>query len=128
MPVDLGALAALGARIVVADVDEPAAVDRLGAACRAVTGQVISLAMPIRGATSSPAPTTVPHLRGRPLPQHFMSVDGDDYAAGTRPIGAGLRMADDALMVTHHGTTTHVDALCHMWAGEELCNGRECAR
>ncbi|MFI6926085.1 cyclase family protein [Nonomuraea spiralis] len=94
----------------------------------AVTGEVLSLAMPIRGATSSAAPTTVPHLRGRPLPQHFMSVDGGDYAAGARPVGDGLRVADDALLVTHHGTTTHMDALCHMWTGDELYNGHPAAR
>ena len=94
----------------------------------AATGEVLSLAMPIRGATSSPAPTTVPHLPGRPLPQHFMSVDGADYAAGARPIGEGLRVADDALVVTHHGTTTHMDALCHMWSGDELYNGHPAAR
>ncbi|GAA3617211.1 cyclase family protein [Nonomuraea rosea] len=94
----------------------------------ATTGEVLSLAMPIRGATSSPAPTTVPHLPGRPLPQHFMSVDGADYAAGARPIGEGLRVADDALIVTHHGTTTHMDALCHMWSGDELYNGHPAAR
>lgn len=91
-------------------------------------GRTLSLSMPIRGATSSPAPTTVPHLRGRPLPQHFMSVDGGDYAAGTRAIGAGLKMSDDALVVTPHGTTTHMDALCHMWSGEELYNGHPAGR
>lgn len=91
-------------------------------------GRMLSLSMPIRGATSSPAPTTVPHLRGRPLPQHFMSVDGGDYAAGTRAIGAGLKMSDDALVVTPHGTTTHMDALCHMWSGEELYNGHPAGR
>lgn len=100
----------------------------LGALSAASTGQVISLSMPIRGATSSPAPTTVPHLRGRPLPQHFMSVDGGDYAAGARAIGAGLRMADDAMVITHHGTTTHMDALCHMWSGDLLYNGHPAAR
>ncbi|MEU0570502.1 cyclase family protein [Nonomuraea sp. NPDC005983] len=100
----------------------------LGALASATSGRVLSLAMPIRGATSSPAPTTVPHLRGRPLPQHFMSVDGGDYAAGARPVGAGLRVADDALIVTHHGTTTHMDALCHMWSGDELYNGHPAAR
>ncbi|MEV4112619.1 cyclase family protein [Nonomuraea sp. NPDC049695] len=94
----------------------------------ATTGEVLSLAMPIRGATSSPAPTTVPHLPGRPLPQHFMSVDGGDYAAGARPIGEGLYVADDALVVSHHGTTTHMDALCHMWSGGELYNGHPAAR
>ncbi|MEU8103390.1 cyclase family protein [Nonomuraea muscovyensis] len=94
----------------------------------AATGRVLSLALPIRGATSSAAPTTVPHLKGRPLPQHFMSVDGGDYAAGARPIGAGLRVADDALVVSPHGTTTHMDALCHMWSGDELYNGHPAAR
>lgn len=91
-------------------------------------GRVLSLSLPIRGATSNRAPSTVPHLRGRPLPQHFMSVDGGDYAAGARAIGAGLRMSDDALIVSPHGTTTHMDALCHMWAGEELYNGHPAAR
>jgi kynurenine formamidase len=91
-------------------------------------GRVLALSLPIRGATSSHAPTTVPHLRGRPLPQHFMSVDGGDYAAGARAIGAGLRMADDALIVSPHGTTTHMDALCHMWAGDELYNGHPASR
>lgn len=66
-------------------------------------GRVIGLAMPIRGSTSGTAPTGVPHLRGRPLPQHFMSVDGADYVAGTREFGAGLRVADDALIVSPHG-------------------------
>lgn len=100
----------------------------LAALASATEGRVLSLAMPIRGSTSSPAPATVPHLRGRPLPQHFMSVDGGDYAAGTKPVGAGLRVADDALIVTHHGTTTHMDALCHMWSGDELYNAHPAAR
>ena len=91
-------------------------------------GRILSLSLPIRGATSSPAPTTVPHLRGRPLPQHFMSVDGGDYAAGARAIGAGLKVADDALIVTPHGTTTHMDALSHMWSGDELYNGHPAGR
>jgi hypothetical protein len=100
----------------------------LAALRAATTGEVLSLSMPIRGATSSPAPTTVPHLRGRPLPQHFMSVDGGDYAAGARPIGEGLYVADDALIVTPHGTTTHMDALCHMWSGDQVYNGHPAAR
>ncbi|WP_460302325.1 cyclase family protein [Actinocorallia aurea] len=91
-------------------------------------GRVLPLSLPIKGSTSGPAPTTVPHLRGRPLPQHFMSVDGADYVAGTRPVGAGLRMADDAIIVTPHGTTTHMDALCHMWAGDSLYNGHPASR
>ncbi|HEX2316014.1 MAG TPA: cyclase family protein [Thermomonospora sp.] len=91
-------------------------------------GRVLGLAQPIRGATSSARPATVPHLRGRPLPQHFMAVDGGDYAAGARAIGAGLKMADDALVVSPHGTTTHMDALCHMWTGDELYNGHPAGR
>ncbi|GLZ04450.1 cyclase [Actinomadura sp. NBRC 104412] len=99
------------------------------AAARCVKeGRVLSLSLPIRGATSSPAPTTVPHLRGRPLPQHFMSVDGGDYAAGARAVGVGLRVADDALVVTPHGTTTHMDALCHMWTGDAIYNGHPANR
>ncbi|WP_238008358.1 cyclase family protein [Dactylosporangium sp. AC04546] len=91
-------------------------------------GRVVSLALPIRGSTSSPARLGVPHLPGRPLPQHFMSVDGGDYAAGTRPIGPGLCVCDDALVVSPHGTTTHLDALCHMWTGDKLYNGHAASR
>ncbi|MFC3999456.1 cyclase family protein [Nocardiopsis sediminis] len=104
----------------------PAAV--LAALAAARDGRVLSLALPIKGATSGTAATTVPHLRGRPLPQHYMSIDGADYAAGTRPVGAGLRVADDAVVVSPHGTTTHMDALCHMWAGERLYNGHPADR
>jgi kynurenine formamidase len=57
-----------------------------------------------------------------------MSVDGGDYAAGARAIGPGVRIADDALVVSPHGTTTHMDALCHMWAGDELYNGLPAGR
>ena len=88
-------------------------------------GRVLGLAMPIRGSTSGPAPLSVPHLPGRPLPQHFMSVDGGDYAAGARAVGNGLRLSDDALIVSPHGTTTHLDALCHAWSGERLYNGHD---
>jgi kynurenine formamidase len=31
-------------------------------------------------------------------------------------------------IVTAHGTTTHMDALCHRWAGEELYNGHPAVR
>jgi kynurenine formamidase len=88
-------------------------------------GRVLGLAMPIRGSTSGPAPLTVPHLPGRPLPQHFMSVDGGDYAAGARAVGNGLRLSDDALIVSPHGTTTHLDALCHAWYGERMYNNQD---
>lgn len=90
-------------------------------------GQVLSLSLPIKGSTSSNAPCTVPHLRGRPLPQHFMAIDGGDYLAGARP-PRGLSIADDALIVSPHGTTTHMDALCHMWNGDNLYNGHPSSR
>ena len=91
-------------------------------------GRVLPLAMPIKGSTSGPAAATVPHLPHRPLPQHFMSVDGGDYAAGSRPVGPGLCLSDDALVLSPHGTTTHLDALCHVWAGDRLYNGHPATR
>ncbi|MFD0032936.1 MULTISPECIES: cyclase family protein [unclassified Streptomyces] len=91
-------------------------------------GRLLSLAMPIRGSTSGPARASVPHLPGRPLPQHFMSIDGADYRAGARLMNGVIGVADDALMISHHGTTTHMDALCHMWRGEALYNGHSAAR
>ncbi|NUU26048.1 MAG: cyclase family protein [Streptomycetaceae bacterium] len=91
-------------------------------------GRVIQLGMPIRGATSGPAPASVPHLPNRPLPQHFMALDGADYAAGARLMDGVIGMADDALLVSPHGTTTHMDALCHMWRDDVLYNGHPAAR
>ncbi|MFC9556465.1 cyclase family protein [Rhodococcus sp. NPDC056960] len=91
-------------------------------------GTVISLALPIRGATSGPAASRIPHLAGRPLPQHFMSMDGGDYAAGTGRIKGEMSVADDALMLSPHGTTTHIDALSHMWRGDSLFNGHSANR
>jgi kynurenine formamidase len=100
----------------------------LAALQAASSGQVISLSLPIKGATSSPAAQTVPHMRGRPLPQHFMSVDGGDYAAGAKHPAGGRAIADDALMISAHGTSTHVDALCHMWRGDSIYNGHSANR
>lgn len=91
-------------------------------------GQVLSLSLPIQGSTSSNAASRVPHMKGRPLPQHFMSVDGGDYAAGASHPAGGRAIADDALMLSPHGTTTHVDALCHMWRGDEIYNGHSANR
>lgn len=90
-------------------------------------GRVLSLSLPIKGSTSSAAAESVPHLKGRPLPQHFMSVDGADYCAGAKP-PRGLSIADDMLMISPHGTSTHMDALCHMWQGDELYNGHASSR
>jgi kynurenine formamidase len=97
------------------------------AAGNVAQGRIISLSLPIRGSTSSHAACNVPHLPGRPLPQHFMSIDGADYLAGAKPPG-GLSIADDALVISPHGTSTHMDALCHMWSGEHLYNGHPSSR
>lgn len=102
-------------------------VTRAAAQCVA-NGTVLCLSLPIRGSTSSAAATRVPHMKGRPLPQHFMSVDGGDYAAGASHPAGGRAIADDALMLSPHGTTTHVDALCHMWRGDEIYNGHSANR
>jgi kynurenine formamidase len=91
-------------------------------------GRVLSLSLPIKGSTSSSVAETVPHLRGRPLPQHFMSVDGADYEAGVKLPAGGRGIADDTLMLSPHGTTTHMDALCHMWTGKQIYNGHASSR
>lgn len=91
-------------------------------------GSVLSLSLPIKGSTSSNVSNTVPHLKGRPLPQHFMSVDGADYEAGVKLPAGGRGLADDALIVSPHGTTTHMDALCHMWTGKQIYNGHPSSR
>ncbi|MGW3468414.1 cyclase family protein [Saccharopolyspora sp. NPDC000995] len=91
-------------------------------------GRVLALAMPIRGATSNGGAQRVPHLAGRPLPQHYMSVDGGDYAAGARKIKGEMSVADDALLISPHGTTTHIDALAHMWRNDQLFNGQSADR
>lgn len=91
-------------------------------------GRVLSLSLPIKGSTSSNVSSTVPHLKGRPLPQHFMSVDGADYEAGVKLPAGGRGLADDALIVSPHGTTTHMDALCHMWTGKQIYNGHPSSR
>ncbi len=91
-------------------------------------GRVVSLSLPIKGSTSSSVAQSVPHLKGRPLPQHFMSVDGADYEAGVKQPAGGRGIADDALIVSPHGTTTHMDALCHMWTGKHIYNGHPASR
>ena len=92
------------------------------------SGTVISLSLPIKGSTSSDVAESVPHLKGRPLPQHFMSVDGADYEAGVKLPAGGRGLADDALIVSPHRTTTHMDALCHMWTGKQIYNGHPSSR
>jgi kynurenine formamidase len=57
-----------------------------------------------------------------------MSIDGGDYAAGARKIKGEMSVADDALIVSPHGTTTHIDALSHMWRDDLLYNGHPADR
>jgi kynurenine formamidase len=116
------------------DEDQLGALNLLtGDVVRAATGEVrqgkiLSLSLPIKGSTSSSVAQSVPHLKGRPLPQHFMSVDGADYEAGVKLPAGGRGIADDALIVSPHGTTTHMDALCHMWTGKQIYNGHPSSR
>lgn len=91
-------------------------------------GKIVPLSMPIKGATSNTSAQRIPHLAGRPLPQHFMSVDGGDYAAGARKMDGGIAVADDAILLSPHGTTTHIDALSHMWRDDVLYNGHPADR
>jgi kynurenine formamidase len=76
-------------------------------------GRTLSLAQPLGPA--SPAP---PH---RPRPARFMDRDAGDYALGARTPG-GFRFAEDTVQFPSH-SGTHVDALSHAWAGEQLYNG-----
>ncbi|MEE9284435.1 MAG: cyclase family protein, partial [Dehalococcoidia bacterium] len=73
-------------------------------------GRVYSLATDVRE-------DRVPRLSFRSPNQHFVRV----FGAPTRDVAL---VADDMLVLGCHGTTTHVDALCHYWTGEnKLYNG-----
>lgn len=66
-------------------------------------------------------PRHVPSSPTRRGAAHFMTLDGGDYAAGMR-LPDDMRVADDfVVMPTHWGT--HIDALAHVWRGDELYNG-----
>lgn len=77
------------------------------------TGKVYSLAIPLQ--TSE-----VPVLPPRVAPQHFMRLDGGDYAAGLKRKG-GFQSSDDFIALGTH-TTTHIDALAHVWEEGRLYN------
>jgi kynurenine formamidase len=76
-------------------------------------GKVYSLAIPLQ--TSD-----VPVLPPRVPPQHFMRLDGGDYAAGLKRKG-GFQTSDDFIALGTH-TTTHIDALAHVWYEDRLYN------
>jgi kynurenine formamidase len=92
---------------------------RLRALAAARTGETISL--------SRPLPTWTGAGNIQPA-QHYMKmrnnggnnarVDGGEELAGG--------WATDYYGIAYHGvTTTHIDALCHVWDGDGIYNGRE---
>lgn len=81
------------------------------AAARVRQGRTYSLGLEIR----RDAPLGGP----RSPMQHFMAVDGGDFAALGRP---GWGTADDYIVMATGGTT-HIDGLCHMWYDGHLYNG-----
>jgi kynurenine formamidase len=85
----------------------------LAAAALVRRGEVLSLAVPLERGTPLPA--------HRPSPAHFMARDGGDYPSGGDGPGRS-RFSDDTMLVALH-TGTHVDALAHVWYGDELYNG-----
>ena len=89
--------------------------ERIRAAANASvrTGKVYSLALPLQD-------HNVPVLPPRAAPQHFMRIDGGDYAAGLKRKG-GFQSSDDYIALGTHATT-HIDALAHVWAEGRLYN------
>lgn len=78
------------------------------------TGRIYSLALPLQS-------QGVPVMPPRAPPQHFMRIDGADYAAGLKRKG-GFQTSDNYIALGTHATT-HVDALAHAWYDDRLYNG-----
>ena len=78
-------------------------------------GRVLPLAVPIVNNDLGAAASI------RAAPQHFMTRDGGDYAAGLKE-KSGYGYSDDVLMLPTHGTT-HIDALAHVWRDGVMYNG-----
>ncbi|HEY2207060.1 MAG TPA: cyclase family protein [Pseudonocardia sp.] len=89
----------------------------LGAVGLVTEGRTVSLAQPL-----GPGAGVPPH---RAAPRRFMDRDGGDYAAGARAPD-GFHFAEDTVLFGSH-TGTHLDALAHAWAGDELYNGHPAA-
>src|SRR5678816_307982 len=79
---------------------------RVAAARLVRSGRVYSLALPLSGDKLPSSP-----LRGRM--QHFMTLDGGDFAAGVHLKG-DYQCADDWLSMPSQ-VGTHVDGLAHVW-------------
>ena len=81
---------------------------RLAASALVRTGRTVSL--------SRPFPVTPSIENPRPAQHHMMKVD--------RPPGGGAAM--DYYGIFYHGTsTTHIDALCHVWDENGMWDGRD---
>jgi kynurenine formamidase len=78
-------------------------------------GRVVPLAVPIANNNRGAAADM------RAAPQHFMTRDGGDYAAGLRE-RSGYGFSDDVVTLPTHGTT-HIDALAHVWQEGRMYNG-----
>lgn len=89
--------------------------ERVAAAAGLVgRGDVYPLALPI-GARTTPVPPN------RPGPQHYMTRDGGDFAAGLRRKG-GFETTDGVVMMGEH-VGTHIDALAHVSDEGQMFNG-----
>lgn len=89
---------------------------RVDAARLVERGAVFSLAVPIKNGTGPMGINPV----GRFNPLHHMTATGD--VEGTLQMGATADFTDDVLVMGPH-TTTHWDALCHVYYGDKLYNG-----
>ena len=78
--------------------------DRVGAALFR-SGRIFSLALPLDA-------KNVPVTAGRVPPQHFMRMDGGDYAAGLKRRD-GFLSTDDVISMPVQ-TGTNIDTLCHV--------------
>lgn len=85
----------------------------LGALGQATSGRVIQLGQ-VLGDKNAPR-------TGQPA-QHFMLNDAGDYLAGAKA-PKGFKGAADHVSLSVHGSTTHLDALGHVWYDDQLYNG-----
>ncbi len=76
------------------------------------TGQVFALGRQIRHGML--------HAQDRNGPTYVLTVDGGDYAAGSKTFGRA-KIADDFLAFSP-ALGTHLDGLAHVWEGDELYN------
>jgi kynurenine formamidase len=86
-------------------------------------GRVYGLDHPLNGNES-------PRLLFTPDTRHFMVSDGGDAridAGHDRyPAFPGQQSAEDGLVVSIHGNTTHIDGLAHVWTEGVMFNGFGC--